>query len=158
MSAKERRRLLVFDRVREGQLSVGAAARRLEISYRQCRRSYKRYRAEGAKGLVHLSRGRPSNRAKPKELRCEVLRQYEEKYEGFGPTLAAEKLSGEGLVLDHETLSHAGAWFWPRTNGRRGADAESTAVGESAGRISGSWSSLTAAITDGLDPGMRVRA
>ena len=104
MSAKERRRLMVFDRLREGQLSMGAAARRLQISYRQCARSYKRYQAEGAKGLVHLSRGRPSNRSKPKEFRCEALRLYEEKYEGFGPTYAAEKLAGEGLFLDHETL------------------------------------------------------
>ena len=50
--------MLVFDRLREGQLSMGAAARRLQISYRQCARSYKRYLAEGAKGLVHRSRGR----------------------------------------------------------------------------------------------------
>ena len=68
MSAKERKRLLVFDRLGEGQLSLGSAARWLQISYRQCARSYKRYRAEGAKGLVHLSRGRPSNRAKREEI------------------------------------------------------------------------------------------
>jgi transposase len=105
MSAKERRRLVVFDRLRAGQVSLGAAAQRLGISYRQCGRSYKRYRAEGAKGLVHRSRGHPSNRAKPAEFRSEVLRLYEDKYDGFGPTLAAEKLEErDGLVLDHETL------------------------------------------------------
>lgn len=114
MSAKERRRLVVFDRLREGQMSLGDAARRLEISYRQCCRSYKRYRDEGVRGLVHCSRGRRSNRAKPGEFRLEVVRRYEEKYAGFGPTLAAEKLAEEGLVLDHETLRRwlltAGRW------------------------------------------------
>lgn len=105
MSAKERRRLVVFDRLCEGQLSLGAAAEWLGISYRQCGRSYKRYLAEGAKGLVHRNRGQPSNRAKPAEFRGEVLRLYEEKYDGYGPTLAAEKLEEhDGLVLDHETL------------------------------------------------------
>ena len=34
MSAKERRRLMVFDRLKEGQLSLGAAARLLQISVR----------------------------------------------------------------------------------------------------------------------------
>lgn len=104
MSAKERKRLLVFDRVREEQLSLGEAAGQLEISYRQCCRSYKRYREEGERGLVHRRRGRPSNRAKPREFRLEVVKRYEEKYKGYGPTLAAEKLAEEGFVLDHETL------------------------------------------------------
>ena len=57
MSAKERKRLPVFDRVREEQISLGEAAGRLEISYRQCWRSYKRYWEDGAKGLIHRSRG-----------------------------------------------------------------------------------------------------
>ena len=104
MSAKERKRLPVFDRVREEQMGLGDAAVRLEISYRQCCRSYKRYREKGAKGLIHRSRGRRSNRAKPEEFRREVLRRYDEKYEEFGPTFVAEKLAEEGLVLDHETL------------------------------------------------------
>jgi hypothetical protein len=33
-----------------------------------------------------------------------VLRRYQERYEGFGPTLACEKLEEEGYRLDHETL------------------------------------------------------
>ena len=96
--------MLVFDRLREGQLSLSDAARRLEISYRQCLRSYRRYREDGAKGLIHRSRGRPSNRAKPEEFRRKVIKRYEEKYDEFGPTFVAEKLAEEGLVLDHETL------------------------------------------------------
>ena len=121
MSVKERKRLVVFERLREGQLTCGAAAERLGISLRQCARSYRRYVAEGAKGLVHRNRGRPSNRAKPAEFRSKVLRYYEEKYDGFGPTLAAEKLAAEGLVLDHETLRRwlLGAHKWKKGRRRR---------------------------------------
>ena len=121
MSAKERRRLLVFDRLREEQLSLGEAAGRLDISYRQCLRSYRRYREEGARGLVHRSRGRRSNRAKPHEFRREVIKRYEEEYEGFGPTYAAEKLAEEGFVLDHETLRRwlLRADLWKKSRRRR---------------------------------------
>jgi hypothetical protein len=54
--------------------------------------------------LVHKSRGRRSNRSKDEALRQAVLRRYEEIYEGFGPTLAAEKLAEDGYEVDHETL------------------------------------------------------
>lgn len=115
MSVKERKRFLVFERVKEGQFGLGAAAERLGISCRQCTRSYGRYLRDGVKGLLHRSRGRPSNRAKPSAFRSEVLRLYEEKYDGAGPTYAAEKLDEiDGLVLDHETLRRwllrAGLW------------------------------------------------
>ena len=54
--------------------------------------------------MIHRGRGRPSNRAKPASLRHRAIRRYRERYEGFGPTLACEKLAQEGIVLDHETL------------------------------------------------------
>jgi len=103
MSKKERKRFLVLDRVKQGQLSLKHAAIRLEISYRQARRLLKRLRKYGAAGLVHKSRGRPSNRTKPLQFKQKVLKIYKELYDGFGPTLAAEKLEEDhGLVLDHE--------------------------------------------------------
>lgn len=122
MSEKERKRLLVFERLKEGQLTSGAAASRLGISLRQCRRSYGRYLEEGAKGLLHRSRGRPSNRAKPGEFRLEVLRLYHEKYDKSGPTYASEKLDEQdGLVLDHETLRRwlLRADMWKKSRKRR---------------------------------------
>ncbi len=33
-----------------------------------------------------------------------MLARYEQRYAGFGPTLASEHLSREGLQVDHETL------------------------------------------------------
>ena len=105
MSEKERLRFIVLDRVKQGQLSLKHAAIRLKISYRQARRLLKRFRKYGAAGLVHKSRGRPSNRTKSLQFKQKVLKIYKERYDGFGPTLAAEKLlEDHELVLDHETL------------------------------------------------------
>src|SRR6202045_3141004 len=81
-----------------------------ELSYRQAKRVWRRYRQVGGKGLQHGNAGRASNRSKPLKLRRRVLNLIREKYSGseekrFGPTLAAEHLAEEdGIVLDHETL------------------------------------------------------
>ncbi|MDP2949662.1 MAG: integrase, partial [Chloroflexota bacterium] len=55
-------------------------------------------------GLVHQSRGRRSNRQTDPDVRQAILQRYDEVYDGFGPTLAVEKLAPEGYVIDHETL------------------------------------------------------
>jgi len=104
MSSKERRRKSVFGDVESGRISLRQASDLLGLGYRQCKRSYTRYRAEGDAGLVHRGRGRSSNRRSPSEFRDRVVRRYEEQYQGYGATLAAEKLAEEGLEVDHETL------------------------------------------------------
>lgn len=104
MSQKERDRLRILSRVKAGEMIIKKASELLEISYRQCKRIYKRYREEGERGLIHRSRGRPSNRRKNPAIREAVIKRYRERYEGFGPTLACEKLEKEGYQLDHETL------------------------------------------------------
>ena len=96
MSRKERRKKVEFEGVVAGRMTIVDASEKLELSYRQCRRSYKRYREEGDGGLVHRNRGRTSNRAKPPEFREAVLARYRERYEGFGPVLATEKLAEDG--------------------------------------------------------------
>jgi len=104
MSRKEARRKVEFEGVKAGRMSIREVSRRLGLSYRQCRRSYARYREQGDQGLVHRSRGRPSNRGKPLEFKDEVLARCREKYKDHGPTLAAEELAKDGCVVDHETL------------------------------------------------------
>lgn len=104
MSDKERRRKTVFEKVRSQGLTLQAASKLLGLSYRQTRRSYKRFLAEGDAGLVHRNRGRPSNRAKPAWFHEKVLERYRKRYRRCGPTFAAEKLRKEGLDVDHETL------------------------------------------------------
>jgi hypothetical protein len=110
MSSRELERVEVMGRVGGGELKLSDAAVMLELSYRQTKRLWRRYRQEGSKGLKHGNAGRPSNRSKPRKLRRRVLSLIQKKYSGseeerFGPTLAAEHLAEEdGMVLDHDTV------------------------------------------------------
>jgi transposase len=92
----------------------------MEVSYRQAKRLYRRYRRDGAAGLTHRSAGRVSAHAIAVKTRERVLALVRDKYSGgvderFGPTLAAEHLASEdGVTVDHETLRRwmltAGLW------------------------------------------------
>ena len=104
MSAKERNRRAAFEMVAQGAWQLVEAAEQLALSYRHCWRAYQRYQREGDRGLVHQSRGRRSNRQTDPAVRQAILERYEERYAGFGPTLAAEKLAEDGYTVDHETL------------------------------------------------------
>jgi hypothetical protein len=105
MSRKERKRLTVMAGVTEKKLTLVQAAELMTVGYRQSKRIWKRYQAEGDAGLVHRLRGKPSARRKPAALRAQALARYaEERYADFGPTLMAEHLAKEKLVVDHETL------------------------------------------------------
>jgi transposase len=105
MSLKERTRITIFSRVKDMRMSIKEASELLGISYRQALRIWHRYCEEGDEGLVHRSRGKPSNRRKTLETRDAILSVYKEQYDEFGPTLAAEKLlERDGYLIDHETL------------------------------------------------------
>ncbi len=105
MSAKERVRVVELERVQRGEQSLVQAASRMALSYRQAKRVWRRYGEHGAVGLVHRSRGRPSNRRKPGAERERCVELYRERLDGFGPTYASELLAERwDLVVDHETL------------------------------------------------------
>ena len=105
MSKKERRRLELFSRVREGAMTLVKASELLPLSYRQAKRSYGRYRSEGDRGVVHRLRGRVSNRGVDPGKKARVLELYRKKYGDFGPTLACEYLAKEdALTVGVETL------------------------------------------------------
>lgn len=104
MSGKERRRMTVLQQVKEKKLSVVAAAGAMNVSYRQAKRIWQRFAKAGAGGLIHKSRGRPGPRRRPESFRRKVLARVLERYRDFGPTLAAEYLAQDGMVVDHETL------------------------------------------------------
>lgn len=61
MSMREADRLRTVQAVVDKALGVGKAAERVGLSARQMRRLVRRYRAQGAAGLVTRKRGRPSN-------------------------------------------------------------------------------------------------
>ena len=115
LSRKELSRVEVMGRVKACNLRVREAAELLELSYRQAKRIWARYRAGGAKALQHGNCGRVSNRAYPAKFRAAVLKQVQARYEDFGPTLASEHLgSDDGLDVHTETLrrwmKEAGLW------------------------------------------------
>src|SRR3984957_5519740 len=102
-------------RVKAGSLGLGEAAELLELSYRQSKRMWARYRAGGAQALQHGNCGRVSNRAYTAKFRARVLQQVKARYGDFGPTLAAEhQASDDGLEVQAETLrrwmKQAGLW------------------------------------------------
>ena len=105
MSRKERERMTIMAGVQEEELTLVQAAELMGVCYRQSKRIWQRYQAGGDAGLVHRLRGRPSARRKPPALRAQALALYaQERYADFGPTLMAEQLAKQKLVVDHETL------------------------------------------------------
>ena len=82
MSKRELARVEVLARVRSKQLRVVDAGRLMQVSYRQAKRLWKRYREEGAAGLQHRSAGQPSHRAHAQKFQRKVLELVREKYGG----------------------------------------------------------------------------
>lgn len=105
MSIKEIDRVPTLERLARKEIKIGQAASILGISIRQVKRIKKRFTREGKAGLIHLGRGKPSNRLLPKTETDRILRIIKERYSGFGPTLALEKLKeNHGATLSRETL------------------------------------------------------
>ncbi len=105
MRVKDLKRLKVIEELIEKKLKQVKAAKLLEISVRQIRRMVRRVKAEGAKGIIHRLRGQESNRKHEEKFREKVLELCRKKYEGFGPTLAQEKLEEiNHVVVNRETL------------------------------------------------------
>src|SRR5690349_10030960 len=122
MSAGERIRLDAMGRVKRGEITVAQAAGLMGLSLRQARRVWKRFKAEGDGGLVHRLRGRESNRRLSEDVRERAVKLHQERYADFGPTLACEKLAGEGLELSPDTLTallkERGLWQHRRRRGK----------------------------------------
>lgn len=115
MSAKEIRRLGVIHKILERRLTQVEASEILDLTARQVKRIVKRIRREGDKGLMHKSRGRPSNRRYPVDLKEQVLEYYKKGHHDFGPTLANEKFKEiSDIEISAQTfrnwLIEAGLW------------------------------------------------
>jgi hypothetical protein len=122
MSAHERIRLDAMKRIDRKELTVKAAAELIDLSLRQTRRLWKRFKADGDAGLVHRLRGRAGNRRLEDADRRRIVKRHQDSYADFGPTLACEKLSGEGLCLSPNTLTallkERGLWQRRRRRGK----------------------------------------
>jgi hypothetical protein len=85
MSIKERRKMELLAQVMKKKQTLFSVSLQLRVSYRQMKRVWKRYKAQGDAGLIHQARGRRSNRARPLEVQETVLELYVRRYGDFGP-------------------------------------------------------------------------
>jgi len=105
MSQKERQRHHLLKMVVEGRITLKEASQRMGLSYRHAKRLKKSFLEQGAKGLVHKSRGRtPQNTLRP-ETRQKVIDLAQGQYRAFNDTHFTEALEqNEGLKLGRETV------------------------------------------------------
>ena len=105
MSTKELSRVEVMQKLSEKRMSQKEAGAMLHVSTRQIKRLLKTYRKKGAAGLVSKHRGRKGNNRLAEDVKKRALNFLKTKYQGFGPTLAHEKLvEKEKLKLSDESV------------------------------------------------------
>lgn len=116
MSVKEAERLSLIKQITNKKLTIKQVAIEIGLSIRQVKRLCKRYKIEGALGLVSKRRGKPSPNRIAEAIRVkaiEVLKRPE--CFDFGPTFAREKLTEMlGICVSEETVRkwmiEAGLW------------------------------------------------
>jgi len=102
MTEKEISRYNIIKNLIDGKINGTDASKQICVSVRQVRRIKVRVKKEGVEGIIHGNRGKESNRKIDNEILAKTIKLLEEKYCGFKPTLAAEKLS----ELDEIELSN----------------------------------------------------
>lgn len=115
MTSNEVDRIRIIEHIQNKKLSNVRGAEQLGLSARQMRRIRRRYREQGAVGLVSKQRGQPSHHRHSEALQAEVLSLIAARYKDFGPTLACEKLVEQhGLKISVESVRQlmiaAGLW------------------------------------------------
>ena len=91
MSSDERERSHLVRACVEARMGQREASERLGIGVRQFKRLIRAWKQDGDAGLVSRQRGRPSNRRLNDVRRADVEALLQDKYAGFGATLASEK-------------------------------------------------------------------
>lgn len=92
LTKRDAERLRVLHQVMDEKIGQVFAGELLGISDRQVRTLLGRVREEGAKGLVHRSRGRESPRKMAEALEDRIGEIIRSRYPDFSPLLASEKL------------------------------------------------------------------
>ena len=85
-------RVSVMQKVIEKHIKQKEGARILQLSKRQMIRLVKKYRRDGAAGLISKQRGQISNYKYSATFKGDVMKLVKLRYHDFGPTLAHEKL------------------------------------------------------------------
>lgn len=105
MSSEELRRLSIINKAIDKLITQKKAAELIGLSYRQTKRLIKRVKKEGDKGIIHRLRGKQGNRKIDDKIKTKVIALYNQKYLGFGPAFASEKLYElDKIKIDHDIL------------------------------------------------------
>lgn len=87
------------------EITVKKAGELLRITERQVYNLRVKVKKNGAEGLIHGNRGKPSNRRMPEKERQEIVNILRRHYSDFRPTHASEKLRDiHGLDKDPKTI------------------------------------------------------
>jgi len=111
-----------MQQLKSNNINQRQAAEGLGISIRQVKRIWKAYQEQGAEGLVHQRRGKPSNNQKNPETIQRARDLIYERYRDFGPTLACEKLvelHGVKLSVERVRQLMIGEGLWKAKRRRR---------------------------------------
>lgn len=92
LTKKEHERLAVIRQVMRRELKQKVAAELLDLSTRQVRNLVRKVERDGAKGLAHGNRGKPSPKRMAQALIDRIIALVKERYRDFKPKFAAEKL------------------------------------------------------------------
>jgi transposase len=98
LTMKEEKRLEIIQRVFRGKQTVVGAALVLGISERQCYRVKARVTKQGAKGVMHGNRGRPSRHKIKRKTERRIVELARGKYLGFNDHHLTEKLKEEERI------------------------------------------------------------
>jgi hypothetical protein len=105
MSHKEIPRAGLLKAALAGKITNQEGAKELQLTLRHFQRLKSRFHREGAGGLPHRSRGRPSGRGLPAGVRKKVSGLMKTAYAGFNDCHLTEKLREvEKISIGRETV------------------------------------------------------
>src|SRR5215831_2332945 len=124
MSRKEVPRAGLLKAALAGKISNAQGAQALQLSVRQFQRLKVRFKADGARGLLHRLRGRPSARRVSAVVRARAATLLQTTYADFNDCHATEKLREvEGVGLSRSAVRRLRrALGLPAKRRRRGPD------------------------------------
>src|ERR1039458_6232485 len=110
MTQRDRDRLIALKKAKKGLITQRQAAEEIGQTERHIRRLLVKLKNEGDQAVVHGRRGRRSNRILDEKNQAKAVAILgQEKYRGFGPTLASEYLDKHHqITVSRETVR---AWM-----------------------------------------------
>ena len=105
MTPKEIKRYDIIKKIISKEINGSETARLLKLSVRHIRRLKGKVRKRGAAGLVHASRGKPSNRKISNQEKQKITKLLHQYYSDFKPGFASEKLREKhNIARDPKTI------------------------------------------------------